>query len=338
MMTMITYVFLVCSEDSVTDEQLSMEAQQRDPQLYRRLQWHQEEQRFSERMFYRLFRMHRACFHCLCDEVEKKIGKDQFKSEKYLKDMESTKKPTIVSKLYHARKKTVGSTISGEWKMAITLRMMAGSSYLDMYLWSNISPNHISGLFKDVTKNWINKTLVIDVYGDVLNNSARIESITRDFAVSSDGILKGCIGCIDGWLVSIIAPTLKEVKNPGKYYARKGFYALNVQVICDKQKRAIWRSIGQMGSIHDSRAFHITQLAIYLKSCCKSFMDCGLYFMGDSAYALRPYLMTPYDNATPNSKEDAYNYFLSRNRIYIECVFGEVARRWVSSGNHCREV
>ena len=197
-----------------------------------------------------------------------------------------------------------------------------------MFLWSNISPNHISVLFNEVTKNWINTSLVIDVYGDVLNNSARIEKITRDFAVSSDGILKGCIGSIDGWLVCILAPTLHEVRNPGKYYARKRFYALNVQVLCDKQKRVIWRSIGQLGSIHDSRAFQITQLATYLKSCFTSLMECGLYFMGDSAYALRPYLMTPYDNAMPNSKEDTYNYFLSRNRIYIECVFGEVARRW----------
>ena len=67
---------------------------------------------------------------------------------------------------------------------------MAGGTYLDMFLWSNISPNYISTIFNTVTKSWINTTLVIDIYGDVLENNARIES-------TNDVIFKGCIGCID---------------------------------------------------------------------------------------------------------------------------------------------
>ena len=145
---------------------------------------------------------------------------------------------------------------------------------------------------------------------------------------TSDGIMQGCLGAIDGWLVCIRCPTRKEVKNPGKYFARKGFYALNVQVISDMNKKVIWRSIGQIGSIHDSRAFSMTYLYTYLVECASAFMSKGLYFVGDSAYALRSFLLTPYDNPKYPSKEDTFNYFLSRNRIYVECLFGEICRRW----------
>ena len=50
--------------------------------------------------------------------------------------------------------------------------------------------------------------------------------------------------------------------------------------------------------------------------------------VGDSAYALRNYLLVPYENARPGSPEDSFNYYLSSNRIWVECAFGEIDRRW----------
>ena len=44
--------------------------------------------------------------------------------------------------------------------------------------------------------------------------------------------------------------------------------------------------------------------------------------------ALRSYMLTPHDNALPDPKEDNFNFFLSSNRIYVECAFGEIDRRW----------
>ena len=35
----------------------------------------------------------------------------------------------------------------------------------------------------------------------------------------------------------------------------------------------------------------------------------GIFIVVDSACALRSYLLTPYDNAQPDSKEDAFNFF-----------------------------
>jgi len=40
-----------------------------------------------------------------------------------------------------------------------------------------------------------------------------------------------------------------------------------------------------------------------------------------------PFHITPYDNAKPGSKEDAFNFHLSSCRIYVECAFGEMYKR-----------
>ena len=52
------------------------------------------------------------------------------------------------------------------------------------------------------------------------------------------------------------------------------------------------------------------------------------YIVGDSAYALQQFLLTPYDNSKPNTAEDIFNYHLSSSRINIECTFGDIDARW----------
>ena len=54
----------------------------------------------------------------------------------------------------------------------------------------------------------------------------------------------------------------------------------------------------------------------------------GFYIIGDSAYALRSFLITPYDNAAHGTDEDNFNFFRSSSRIVVECAFGEVDSRW----------
>lgn len=48
----------------------------------------------------------------------------------------------------------------------------------------------------------------------------------------------------------------------------------------------------------------------------------GLHFVGDSAYAMRGYLLAPYNNAAPGSAEDTFNFYQSSCRIWVECAFG----------------
>jgi len=50
---------------------------------------------------------------------------------------------------------------------------------------------------------------------DYMNDDERLQKVALEFARSSDGLLAGCIGAIDGWIVKIRKPSLRDgVTNP----------------------------------------------------------------------------------------------------------------------------
>ena len=295
-----------------------------------RKDWSHYNERISDKMFFRLFRMERACFQKLCTEVEVAVGRDVFKSEQYIKELRCQKHTNPIASMYLCNQSTSGEWVQGELKLALTIRYLAGASYLDLSLAFHVDPNHILRIVRDVKREWLCHEDVqnIDFYRDVLGNEERLGQIKEDFSRGSGGVLDGCIGAIDGWLVPIFCPSRKEVKNPGKYMSRKGFFSINVQVICDKKRRILWSSIGAKGSSHDSSVFKCSDLYKHLMTISDYLYANGLYIVGDSAYALRGFLICPFENAKKGSAEDNFNFFQSSQRIHIECTFGEVHRRF----------
>ena len=142
---------------------------------------------------------------------------------------------------------------------------------------------------------------------------------------------RGIIGALDGLAVQIKRPTSSDgVNDPGNYYSRKQFYALNVQAICDAYKRFLWVSTGHQGSTHDSLAFSSTQLFDLLVEKEEFLETNGYYLIGDLAYNLCSWMLVPYSNVGTvyGNRADTFNYFLSSSRVRIECAFGELVMRW----------
>ncbi len=54
----------------------------------------------------------------------------------------------------------------------------------------------------------------------------------------------------------------------------------------------------------------------------------GLHFICDSAYSMKSFILTPYDNAAHGTPEDNYNFFHSSSWIVVECCFGEIDLRF----------
>lgn len=223
-----------------------------------------------------------------------------------------------------------GDCVSGEIELAITLRILAGASHLDLCLWLDICPDHMRTMSGCVVREWLCHcdVLQMNFHDNVLNNVSNSLEIAARFGQKSNGIISGVIGSLDGWLVKIRCPKWWKVKNPGEHHNRKGFHALNVQVIVDRDKRVSWRHIGEKGSTHDSPCFHNCQLGKKPRECAEHLRKDGFCIVGDSACALRSHLMTPCDNAKPLSEEDNFNFFLSSKRICVECAFSEINRRW----------
>ena len=161
---------------------------------------------------------------------------------------------------------------------------------------------------------------------------ASLAAIAEPFSYSSNGAFSGIIGAIDGLAVRIRSPQLSEVSDPGNYYCRKGFFALNVQAICDRSKRFTWCYTSNKGSTHDSVAFTNSRLYSLFTEKVDLLEEKGFFLVGDSAYNLTPFLLVPYstDEVRDDSSEmcDAFNFFLSSSRIFIECAFGELVMRW----------
>ena len=113
-----------------------------------------------------------------------------------------------------------------------------------------------------------------------LNNFEAMSKISKGFVVRSNGVLKGCIEAIDGWLVKIVRPCSwwDDLINPVPFYSRKGYYALNVQCIVDDWKKILWAVYNNKGVSHDNTCFKnhsctlpsMVCLSIYTKMVCLS--------------------------------------------------------------------
>ena len=266
----------------------------------------------SDFIFRKKFRMSKTQFSDLCSEISKSIGIDNFRPEGHCYDFEAC----------------------GEIRTAIALRMLCGGSYLDMLgrAFAVKSISTVYRFFHEFVES-TNKTFTWPLV-DLLNGLkqgdpdaiAELRAISAQFASDSNGVFAGCIGAIDGLAIRIKCPSGE--KDPGNYFCRKNFYALNVQAICDKTKRIMWISPGHNGASHDSSAWSVTKLCKLLQEMEGILKEYGFYLVGDSAYPLCPFLLVPYSDADPGSAQDSFNFWLSNSRIQIECTFGELIMRF----------
>lgn len=128
----------------------------------------------------------------------------------------------------------------------------------------------------------------------------------------------GCVGCVDGVLIPIKCP----ISRPRGFFTRKGYYAINAQVICDANGRIIFYDASSFGANHDSVAFAATLFE-------RNILDNSpFYIAGDDAYGNSETIITPFVGRNISNEEDAYNFWLSNKRIEIECVFGRLVKRW----------
>ena len=152
--------------------------------------------------------------------------------------------------------------VSGEVKLALTLRLLAGGSYLDMCLLYEVVSTYAYKIFHFVIQEWILDDRLVKINGvEYMQDRVRLEEVARQYSQHSGGLLNGCIGAIDGWIVRIKKPSkLDNVSNPGSFYSRKGCFGLNLVCIVDKQKKVLYRVIGSRGAEHDSTAFKNTSM------------------------------------------------------------------------------
>ena len=100
--------------------------------------------------------------------------------------------------IYRAHCETTGSFISGEVKLAITIRMLAGGNCMNLGVMFNISSGHYKIIMYEVLKEWIYNSNIGDIdINAYLNDEKSLEQESKGFGLQSNGVLWGVIGSID---------------------------------------------------------------------------------------------------------------------------------------------
>nr|CAI5817044.1 unnamed protein product [Callosobruchus analis] len=128
------------------------------------------------------------------------------------------------------------------------------------------------------------------------------------------------IGAIDGTHIQIDRPE----NDPESYINRKGYYSIQMQVVCDHTCKILDVFVGYPGSVHDSRVYRNSPLKQNLQQKCGR-----CFLLGDSGYPLENNLLTPYkDRENLTRRQRNYNVKLSKNRCVIEHCFGILKQKF----------
>ncbi|CAK1598814.1 unnamed protein product [Parnassius mnemosyne] len=115
--------------------------------------------------------------------------------------------------------------------------------------------------------------------------------------------LPDILGAIDCTHVDIFPPPFPTGV---QYKNRKGRTTINVQLVVDVECRIININAQYPGRVHDQFIFNNSKVKLEMKRLYESRIG-QYYLLGDSGYALEPWLMTPDLEAAPNSSAEKYN-------------------------------
>ena len=137
--------------------------------------------------------------------------------------------------------------------------------------------------------------------------------------------MRKVIGAIDGCHIPIKAPR----QNQDVYINRKGFHSIVLQAICNHKLVFTDCFVGWPGSTHDARVLRRSDIYTRLTEGRETMLYDNSYIIGDSAYPLKRWLMTPFrDNGRLSSKQKNYNFLHSSTRMVIEKSFALLKGRF----------
>ncbi|XP_025111928.1 putative nuclease HARBI1 [Pomacea canaliculata] len=203
-------------------------------------------------------------------------------------------------------------------QVLVTLRYFASSSFQD-----------VCGELIGVNQSTVSRTVsrVADAWFRRASSETALPSqvradVTKRHVHERYGF-PNVIGFIDGTLIRIQAPTEQE----HEFVSRKGYHAINVQMICDADLIFINCIAKWPGSVHDSRILRESEIFETFENSARRPLN-GIV-LGDSGYMQRDWLFTPHPNPV-TQKERNYNYCHSSARATVERAIGVSKRRW-----HC---
>jgi hypothetical protein len=231
-----------------------------------------------------------------------------------------------------------GSPVTAELRLMITMRILAGASYLDMAHYQ-VQVDSVSKIVWG-TVQALHKHLN-NVH--VANSAAEIDALAKGWAQQqfrrwNAYLTAGTIYAGDGFAIEIQQPSEGELQGRplSTFRNRKGFWGLIAQAFCDVNARFDVFDVRWPGGTNDIIAYPMTDM--YRKATSGYFPEWCTFVM-DEAYSscggmhLSPFSIHQLRKAKSSDidkyyKMLAFNHVLSSQRITIERAFGILVARW----------
>lgn len=200
-------------------------------------------------------------------------------------------------------------------QLAVTLRYYATDGFQS-------STGDLFGLHQSTVSRIIKKTThaIASLSPTTIKIPSNDESLKTNLFFLNYSNLPGVTGIVDGTHIWIQSPGGQSAE---LYRNRKGWFSLNVQVICNEKHKFINVVARWPGSVHDSR---IWQNCRFRRELEEGRLQ-GI-ILGDSAYPLSKQLLVPFEYPCSSGKHGRFNRALCRCRVFIEQSIGNWKRRF----------
>jgi hypothetical protein len=288
---------------------------------------------WSDDFFKRQYRVSREVFDDLCDRTKRLYpGAHEDGLENYK-----------LSQIRSAASSANGQPITMELRIAITLRMLAGASYLDL-VWYQVGSTTIHPLFIS-TLSLLDKAMPNEEMFKLPTDEAGWEEIAeewRDIMKRKRGhpFMNGTVLAGDGLVIQIIKPSHKDRGDldVAGFRNRKGYFALVVQAFCDAYGKFRYFDIRWPGATPDITCYKQTTLyELFMSGKVPEqyhmVLDEAYTSIGGSQH-LCPYSRAQMRTAKDHVSEAEYEkmrvfcHLLSSQRITIERGFGMFLRKF----------
>ncbi|XP_067018487.1 putative nuclease HARBI1 [Acropora muricata] len=185
----------------------------------------------------------------------------------------------------------------------------------------------------DVTMSSVTRCLrrvtkaLVDVRGDFIQWPRGEQAIVVEEGFEEISGFPRVIGAVDGCHVPIRTPS----EYPQSYLNRLKSHSIILQGTCDHKMLFTDIYVGWPGSVHDARVLRNSPLY----QTAEHHFQGDSHLLGDSAYPLHRWLLTPFrDNGHLSRQEVNYNNKHAKTRQTIERAFGLLKGRWRKAKIH----
>ena len=220
-------------------------------------------------------------------------------------------------------------------RLCVTIRyLVTGDDQITIATSYRLSPTTVGRIIKETCQVIWN---VLSDKGYLLAPHSQREWLDIAAEFNSEWNFPHCLGAIDGKHVMIQAPA----RSGSVYYNYKKTFSIVLLAICNAKYEFILVDIGDAGRQSDSGVYNSSKIGHAIENNQLDFPypeplpgydESKLFpytFIGDEAFALKPYMMRPYARRNElTESETIFNYRLSRARRIIENSFGILVSRF----------